>query len=79
MEFRLSPDAFFQVNQEMAARLYTQITRLARESGAETVGDAYSGIGITSLLFAGAGMRVVSVEQVPSAVSDARVMARQER
>ncbi len=77
VEFRLSPDAFFQVNQEMAARLYTQITRLARESGAETVVDAYSGIGITSLLFAGAGMRVVSVEQVPSAVSDARVMARQ--
>ena len=76
VEFRLSPDAFFQVNEEMAARLYTRITGLARESGAETVVDAYSGIGITSLLFAKVGMRVVSVEQVPSAVSDARAMAR---
>ena len=74
--FSLSPDAFFQVNEQMAARLYQRILTLAQQSGAQTVVDAYSGIGITSLLFARAGMRVISVEQTPSAVADAKEMAR---
>lgn len=76
VDFELSPDAFFQVNTEMAARMYARILELAKQCAPETVVDAYSGIGITSLLFARAGMRVVSVEQVSSAVEDARAMAR---
>ena len=79
VEFELSPDAFFQVNTEMAARMYSRILSLARDIGPDTVVDAYSGIGITSLLFAKAGMKVVSVEQTPSAVEDARAMARSNR
>ncbi len=74
--FELSPDAFFQVNTEMAARMYTRILELAKGIGPDTVVDAYSGIGITGLLFAKAGMEVLSVEQVPAAVEDARAMAR---
>lgn len=76
VKFELSPDAFFQVNTEMAARMYARIVELAKEIGPDTVVDAYSGIGITSLLFAGAGMQVTSVEQVPSAVEDAKAMAK---
>ena len=79
VEFELSPDAFFQVNTEMAARMYSRILSLARDIGPDTVVDAYSGIGITSLLFAKAGMKVVSVEQTPSAVEDVRAMARSNR
>ena len=79
VEFELSPDAFFQVNTEMAARMYSRILSLARDIGPDTVVDAYSGIGITSLLFAKAGMKVVSVEQTPSAVEDALAMARSNR
>ncbi|MGM9654207.1 MAG: 23S rRNA (uracil(1939)-C(5))-methyltransferase RlmD, partial [Butyricicoccaceae bacterium] len=79
VEFELSPDAFFQVNTEMAARMYERILALAKEIAPDTVVDAYSGIGITSLLFAKAGMKVVSVEQTPSAVEDARAMARSNR
>ena len=75
VRFRLSPESFFQVNESMAARLYTRIVDLARESGAQQVLDAYSGIGITSLLFARGGMSVVSVEQVPAAVAEARRLA----
>ena len=77
IRFALSPDAFFQVNETMAARLYTRILELAGETHADTVVDAYSGIGITSLLFADAGMKVISVEQVPAAVEAARAMARE--
>lgn len=76
VDFELSPDAFFQVNTEMAARMYSRILALAKEIGPQTVVDAYSGIGITSLLFAKAGMEVISVEQVSSAVEDARAMAK---
>ena len=76
MNFELSPDAFFQVNTEMAARMYSRILALAEEIAPKTVVDAYSGIGITSLLFAKAGMEVISVEQVRSAVEDARCMAK---
>ena len=75
VHFRLSPESFFQVNEGMAARLYTRIVDLARETGARQVLDAYSGIGITSLLFARGGMPVVSVEQVPAAVAEARRLA----
>lgn len=75
VRFRLSPESFFQVNEGMAARLYTRIVDLARETGARQVLDAYSGIGITSLLFARGGMPVVSVEQVPAAAAEARRLA----
>ena len=61
VKFELSPDAFFQVNTEMAARMYARILDMAKEIGPDTVVDAYSGIGITSLLFAKAGMQVTSV------------------
>ena len=74
--FELSPDAFFQVNTQVAEMMYSRILQLAKEIAPATVVDAYSGIGITSLLFARAGMQVTSVEQVPSAVEDAKSMAK---
>ena len=76
VEFELSPDAFFQVNTEMAEKMYSRILQLAKDIGPKTVVDAYSGIGITSLLFARAGMQVTSVEQVPAAVEDAKAMVK---
>ncbi len=75
--FALSPDAFFQVNTHMAALMYSRILELARALAPREVIDAYSGVGITGLLFADAGMEVTSIEQVPSAVEDARAMAKQ--
>ena len=76
VDFELSPDAFFQVNTQMAEKMYSRILQLAKDIGPQTVVDAYSGIGITSLLFARAGMQVTSVEQVPAAVEDAKAMAK---
>lgn len=75
VHFRLSPDSFFQVNVQTAEQMYKRILQLAKKSCALRVVDTYSGIGITSLLFARAGMQVVSVEQVLAAVNDARSMA----
>ena len=47
-----------------------------KASKCSTVLDLYSGIGITSMLFAKSGKKVVSIELVPEAVENARQLAR---
>jgi len=76
VNFELGPKSFFQVNESMAETIYSKVVELIKESGAECVIDAYSGIGITSALFAKTGIEVISVEIVPEAVQDARALCR---
>lgn len=64
----LSPLSFFQVNDEIRDRLYTDAIG---EISAPTLVDLYSGIGITSNLAAKKCDRVFGVECVPQAVIDA--------
>lgn len=64
----LSPLSFFQVNDGVRDMLYSRIVELLR---ADALIDLYSGIGITSNLAAKKAGRVVAVECVPQAVSDA--------
>jgi 23S rRNA (uracil1939-C5)-methyltransferase len=49
LRFRISPDAFFQTNTEMAERLYATAAELAALSGRERVFDLYCGIGTIAL------------------------------
>jgi 23S rRNA (uracil1939-C5)-methyltransferase len=49
LRFRISPDAFFQTNTEMAERLYTTAAELAGLAGRERVFDLYCGIGTIAL------------------------------
>ncbi len=76
VKFLLSPNSFFQVNEAVAARIYTDVLEAVKETGAASVVDAYSGIGVTSMLFAGAGSSVISIELEPRAVEDAKELAR---
>jgi 23S rRNA (uracil1939-C5)-methyltransferase len=76
VKFLLSPNSFFQVNEAVAARIYTDVLDAVKKTGASTVVDAYSGIGVTSMLFAGAGSSVISVELEPRAVEDAKELSR---
>ena len=71
LRFRISPDAFFQTNTEMAERLYDEATKLAALSGRETVLDLYCGIGTIALLVALDAGEVWGVELVEEAVRDA--------
>jgi len=71
LRFRISPDAFFQTNTEMAERLYDEATKLAALSGRETVLDLYCGIGTIALLLALDAGEVWGVELVEEAVRDA--------
>jgi 23S rRNA (uracil1939-C5)-methyltransferase len=76
LRFRISPDAFFQTNTEMAERLYGAATELAGLSGRERVLDLFCGIGTIALVMALDAAEVWGVEIVEEAVADAIENAR---
>jgi 23S rRNA (uracil1939-C5)-methyltransferase len=76
LRFRISPDAFFQTNTEMAERLYGAAVDLAGLSGRERVYDLFSGIGTIALALAPAAGEVWGIEVVERAVADAIENAR---
>jgi 23S rRNA (uracil1939-C5)-methyltransferase len=76
LRFRISPDAFFQTNTEMAERLYGSAIELAELSGRERVYDLFSGIGTIALALAPAAREVWGIEVVEQAVADALANAR---
>jgi 23S rRNA (uracil1939-C5)-methyltransferase len=71
LRFRISPDAFFQTNTEMAERLYGAAAELAGLTGREKVLDLFCGIGTISLVLALDAAEVWGVELVEEAVADA--------
>jgi 23S rRNA (uracil1939-C5)-methyltransferase len=71
LRFRISPDAFFQTNTEMAEQLYGLAIRAAGLTGRERVIDLYCGIGTIALAMAIDSREVVGVEIVERAVADA--------
>ena len=76
LRFRISPDAFFQTNTEMAEHLYGAAVELAGLSGRERVLDLFCGIGTIALTMALDADEVWGVEIVEEAVSDAIENAR---
>jgi 23S rRNA (uracil1939-C5)-methyltransferase len=76
LRFRISPDAFFQTNTEMAERLYANAVELAGLSGREKVLDLFCGIGTIALVLALDAGEVWGVEIVEEAVADAIANAR---
>jgi 23S rRNA (uracil1939-C5)-methyltransferase len=76
LELKISPEAFFQTNTEMAEQLYGLAAEYAALRGHERVFDLYCGIGTIGLSLAARAREVVGVEIVESAVADAIENAR---
>ena len=76
MRLRISSEAFFQTNTEMAERLYAVAIEYAELSGFERVYDLYCGIGTIGLLLAPRVAEVWGLELVPEAIADAIANAR---
>jgi 23S rRNA (uracil1939-C5)-methyltransferase len=76
LSFRVSPEAFFQTNTEMAERLYGVVAEYAALQGWERVLDLFSGIGTISLALAARAGEVWGLELVEEAVADAIANAR---
>ncbi|NLB91244.1 MAG: 23S rRNA (uracil(1939)-C(5))-methyltransferase RlmD [Clostridiales bacterium] len=70
--FSLSPLSFFQINPLQTETLYRLALAYADLKGDETVADLYCGAGTISLLLATKAKKVLGIEQVPSAVEDAK-------
>jgi 23S rRNA (uracil1939-C5)-methyltransferase len=71
LRFRISPDAFFQTNTEMAERLYGTAVELAALHGRERVLDLFCGIGTIASVLALDAAEVWGVELIEEAVRDA--------
>ena len=76
LRLRISPEAFFQTNTEMAERLYGLAGEYADLRGFERVFDLYCGIGTVGLTLAPRAAALFGLEIVESAVADAIENAR---
>jgi 23S rRNA (uracil1939-C5)-methyltransferase len=73
VRFRVSPASFFQVNSEMVGKIFAFMA--PQLSGVRRIVDLYCGAGTFALFFAKHGVRVVGIEENPSAVREARANA----
>lgn len=71
---RISAHSFYQVNRDMAERLYQKAAEYAQPEG-KTLLDLYCGAGTIGLSMADRAERVIGVEIVPQAVENARTNA----
>ncbi len=72
MEFRISPQSFYQVNHAQTKVLYDTAADFAQLCGGEVVWDLYCGIGTIGQYLAKDAKKIVGVEIVPSAVENAK-------
>lgn len=72
LRYDIQPKSFFQTNSEQALVLYNQVKQMADLQGSETVYDLYCGTGSISLFVADNASRVVGIESVPQAITDAK-------
>ena len=71
LDLRISSEAFFQTNTEMAELLYGIVADYAALEGWERVYDLYSGIGTIALTLAAKAGEMWGIELVEQAVADA--------
>jgi 23S rRNA (uracil1939-C5)-methyltransferase len=76
LDLRISPEAFFQTNTEMAHTLYATAAQYASLEGWERVYDLYCGIGSIALSLAPRAGELWGIELVEAAVRDAIAGAR---
>ena len=75
-KFIISPKSFYQINPEATVLLYETALKFADIKAADTVIDAYAGVGTIGMLCSDKAKEVISVEMNPDAVKDAKKNAR---
>ena len=71
--FHIGPKSFFQTNTKQAERLYNVIVDFCELKGTENVYDLYTGLGSIALYIANKCKQVVGIEEVSSAIEDAKI------
>ena len=77
--YEISAQSFYQVNTEMAEKLYQTAIDFSDLNSDSIVIDAYSGIGTIGLSFAKQVKEVYGVEVIETAVEDAKKNCRTQR
>ncbi|MBZ2021394.1 23S rRNA (uracil(1939)-C(5))-methyltransferase RlmD [Streptococcus sanguinis] len=75
-DFQIAAPAFYQVNTEMAEKLYQTAIDFSELTADDVVLDAYSGIGTIGLSVAKQVKQVYGVEVIPEAVENSRKNAK---
>lgn len=75
LNFRISPQSFFQTNTAQANALYAKVSEFAELKGDEIVFDLYTGCGTIASFIAGEAKHVTGIEYVEQAVVDAKLNA----
>ncbi|RZC38967.1 tRNA (uracil-5-)-methyltransferase -like A, partial [Asbolus verrucosus] len=76
LKFKISPEAFFQINTKGAEVLYKSIIELGAPAENSTVLDVCCGTGTIGLCFAKKCSKVLGIEIVPQAIVDAKENAK---
>ena len=76
VDVSISPSSFLQVNLDIAEKMYKTALKMIDIRSNTIVLDLYSGIGVTSVLFAKYAKQVISIEEVEGAVENAKYMAK---
>jgi 23S rRNA (uracil1939-C5)-methyltransferase len=75
-QFKIGPKSFFQTNTKQAEKLY-QITRgFAEINGSQILYDLYCGTGSIGIFCSKGARKIIGVEAIAEAISDARENAR---
>jgi len=76
LEFRISPQSFYQVNRTQAERLYNIAGKYAELKSTDVLMDLYCGTGTIGLSLAKNCRELIGVEIVPEAIVNAKENAR---
>lgn len=73
--FKIGPKSFFQTNSAQAKVLYDVAKEFAELKPDNVVYDLYTGVGSIAIYLSGSCKNVTGLEQVPSAIEDAKINA----
>ena len=73
--FRVASPSFFQVNTHQAEHMARMVRDRLELTGADTLLDAYAGVGTFAVLLAGEAGRVIAIEESSAAVRDTALNA----
>lgn len=76
LKFMIGPKSFYQTNSDQAYELYKIARDFASLSGDEVVYDLYTGTGTIACFVAARASKVIGIEYVPEAITDAEINAR---
>ena len=79
LQFIIGPKSFYQTNSSQAYELYKVARDFAALTGKEVVYDLYTGTGTIACFVASKAAKVIGIEYVPEAITDAKINAQNNR